>query len=261
MGIPWFMYPIVVTFGDTNVDKALYASHDMDFAAPANTPVTALVPGTISSLTAPMWGKQVGVKMDTPVNNVDYCAYLHLAAVNPQLTVGHHVNTGDLLGWVGGGTSPDMYAGTSNPTGENFLNNTFNSSRIQAGFALCYGPEYGGVGWVNFPPIDWNLNPSSIVTRAREAYVMATSITKAAYDTWNSTSHLFAGTPPPLNTGIALEWMTKYKSGVVMPPPLTYEFQSVDWAGNPIVVQEFVGIRCEDNQGTKKWYKMSGGLF
>ncbi len=109
------------------------------------------------------------------------------------------------------------------------------------------------------------------VTRARcpgnypmeELIKMATqtNISKAAYDTWNSTAFLFGGTPPPLNRGIAQSWLAHYLAGSNMPPPITQEFQSVDWSGNPIIVQLFAGLRCEWANGTGVWYKMSGGLF
>lgn len=87
------------------------------------------------------------------------------------------------------------------------------------------------------------------------------SISRAAYDTWNSTAFLFGGVPPPLNRGIAQSWLAHYLAGSNMPPPITQEFSSVDWSGNPIIVQIFAGLRCEWSNGSGIWYKMSGGLF
>lgn len=165
----WFEYPIVVPFGNPNFDAALGGSHDIDIGAPANAEITALLDGTISSIDSPSWGMQVGVKLHKPYNGIPYCSYLHLSAVKPGLKVGDTLKVGDLIGWCGGGTHADMYAGTSNPTGHNFLNDSFNSSRIQAGFALMRGPSYGHAGWENFPPVDKALDPTQIILDAVRA--------------------------------------------------------------------------------------------
>lgn len=163
----WYEYPIVVPFGNPNYDSQLGGSHDMDVAPPPNCPVTALLPGTVCDLSAPSWGKQVGLQLDTPYNGVPYMAYLHLSAINPQLVIGGHVDTGDLIGWVGGATQASQYAGTANPTGQNFLNAPIMSSQIQVGIALMRGPVYGdGSGWVSFPPIDMSLDPTQIILDA-----------------------------------------------------------------------------------------------
>lgn len=72
-------------------------------------------------------------------------------------------------------------------------------------------------------------------------------IEQSAQDTWNSTGFLFGG-PLPYNTGIANSWRDLYMNQqTVMPPPSTREFQSVDWSGNPIIVQIFASTRCEWN--------------
>jgi hypothetical protein len=165
----WYEYPIVVPFGNPNFDSNLGGSHDLDIGAPPNYPVTALLSGKVASIDTPAWGKQVGILLDSPYNGVPYCSFLHLSAVNPALSIGHHVAVGDLIGWVGGANNQAQYAGTSNPTGQNFLNDSFNSSRIQAGFALMRGPSYGHAGWEVFPPIDWSLNPTQIIMDAVRA--------------------------------------------------------------------------------------------
>lgn len=166
----WYQYPICVPFGNANYDSGLGGSHDLDVAPPANMPVTAIVSGTISDISAPDWGKQVGIKLDSPINGIGYFHHLHLSATNPSLQIGQHVKFGDLIGWVGGGNSQADYAGTSNPTGQNFTNSTNSSSRIQTGIALMNGPAYGGPGWVNFPPIDTNLDPTPVLQAARNSF-------------------------------------------------------------------------------------------
>jgi lysozyme len=169
----WFDYPICVPFGDTHYDTALWAPHDMDVQASPNTPITALLPGTVVDVSSPSWGMQVGVKLDKPYNGIPYMAYLHLAAVKPGL-LGTHVNTHDIIGWSGGATHADQYNGTSNPTGRNFLNDPSMSSQPQAGIALMRGPIYGsGAGWSTFPPIDRSLDPTQLILDARKGASMA----------------------------------------------------------------------------------------
>lgn len=143
----------------------------MDVKPPPNWPVFALLPGTISDISAPSWGKQVCLKLDTPYNGIPYMGYLHLSATNPALSVGQHIDGGTLVGWTGGGNSEADYLGTSNPTGSNFVNTTGMSSQTQAGIALHRGPAYGGVGWEQFPPIDTALDPTPLIQQARRMAV------------------------------------------------------------------------------------------
>ena len=172
MAQPWFMYDIVIQFGDPNCDIEYGGAHDLDIGAPPNYPVTALLPGHIASITdgknadgTAIWGRQVGVLLDQPYNGNPYLAYLHLSEVEPTLKVGDPVSKGDLIGWVGGASDPAQYAGTSNPTGHNFLNTPGESSRIQVGVALMRGEEYGHEGWTEYP--DPASNPTQIILDAR----------------------------------------------------------------------------------------------
>ncbi len=50
MDQPWFMYPFTIKFGDTSSNVLYGGAHDLDIGAPANYPVTALLPGTIASI-------------------------------------------------------------------------------------------------------------------------------------------------------------------------------------------------------------------
>ncbi len=175
MAKPWYDYDIVVPFGNKNYDAAIGGAHDLDIGAPPNYPVTALVSGVVSDISAPDWGKQVGIRLDTPINGVPWLHYLHLSAVNPSLAVGQRVSVGQVIGWVGGGNSQAQYSGTSNPTGQNFINSSNSSSRIQVGVALMNGPIYGGYGWETWaenPPIDHfdsPLNPTGLILASRTA--------------------------------------------------------------------------------------------
>lgn len=238
MPVDYYQYPISVPFGNTNFDVLYGGAHDLDVAAPPNTPVTALLSGTVSSLSAPEWGKQVGIQLDDPYFGVPYMAYLHLSAIAANLAVGQHISIGDTLGWSGGCNTPAQYNGTSNPTGQNFLNSPDQSSQPQCGIALMRGPEYGvGAGWIKFPPIDWSLDPTPILHR-----------TRAAAFTWHALLDL------PYDTGIARSWREKYARGELMPPPSSKEYPSKDWRGNAIIVQEFGPLRCEWD-GSPHWYR------
>ncbi len=247
MSDPWFMYPITVPFGNPNYDSKLGGSHDMDIGAPPNHPVTALLPGTVVSITEPPpdWGKQVGIQLDTPYNGVPYFGFLHLSAVNPALAVGQHVAAGDLIGWVGGANDESQYAGTSNLTGQNYCNPSFHSSQVQVGFALMRGPEYGREGWENFPPVDWALDPTPIILAARQGMNppppgrtnwMSTGQQQQAEDSWAANT-----VGAPAGTGIYAEWAHFYMNGLNFGPPLTKEYPTVDVSGNKRHLQWFAG--------------------
>ena len=237
--ITWlYAYQICVPFGNTNYDTQLYASHDLDIATPPNTPITALLPGIISSIEASNWGKTIGIMLDVSYNSIPYMGYLHLSAVNPALQIGQHVSIGGLLGWSGGCTDASQYAGTSNPTGENFLNTPDQSSQPQTGIAFMRGPSYGSIGWENFPPIDWALDPTSLVWKMR-----------AAYDTW------LHGSNSEFYGGIGQSWFEKYVYVGITPPATSGEYPSHDWAGKSIIVREFGTWRCEWSNNSAHWYK------
>jgi hypothetical protein len=153
---------VSVPYGNASYDVGMGGSHDMDLALPVDTPITALRAGTIVDLSSPAWGRQVGVALAQPVNNVPYMSYLHLDAINPALQMGQHVEAGDLIGWSGGENS--VPAGASNPTNTHFTNPLTQSSQSQIGLSLQYGPKYGsGAGWVSNPEGHPELNPSVLL--------------------------------------------------------------------------------------------------
>jgi hypothetical protein len=168
---PWFLFDICVPFGNPNFNAAFGGAHDLDIGAPPNYPVTALLPGTIVSITKPPpeWGEQIGVELKEPFNGIPFMAYLHLSAVNPELVVGQPISTGHLIGWVGGGNTEADYAGTRNPTGRNFTNPPFQSSRVQVGVALMRGKEFGLTHFNQWPPVETELDPTQIILEARQA--------------------------------------------------------------------------------------------
>jgi len=63
---------------------------------------------------------------------------------------------------------------------------------------------------------------------------------------WNSTAALFPGSAAPNYTsGISQAWRQRLYAGQRMGPPLTNEYDSTDWGGNAIKVQQFTNARCE----------------
>src|SRR5579875_1892854 len=96
----WYDYPVCVPFGNPAYDTQYGGAHDMDVATPPNTLITALVPGVVTDISAPIWGKQVCLQIAG--FSAPYMAYLHLSAVNPVLRSGFTVRAGDIIGWSGG---------------------------------------------------------------------------------------------------------------------------------------------------------------
>ncbi len=172
---PWFMSPICVPFDNTNYDTQYGGSHDMDVQTPLGTPITSIVSGTVSSLTQPTWGWQIGIQLDQAINNAPYFAYLHLGAVKPGLAVGQHVALGELIAYSGGANSTaQLGSNTNTPFGPQFIDAPAQSSQPQTGMALMRGPEYGvGAGWTTLP--DPALDPTPTLLAAQSNYLAGIS--------------------------------------------------------------------------------------
>ena len=82
---------------------------------------------------------------------------------------------------------------------------------------------------------------------------------KSANDCWDSALKNTAAGPAPKGTGIYQSWLTALVQGRFYGPPITREYDSVDWSGNHIVVQEFARARCEWS-GSPTWYTINGRL-
>jgi N-acetyl-anhydromuramyl-L-alanine amidase AmpD len=86
---------------------------------------------------------------------------------------------------------------------------------------------------------------------------------QAALDEWNSFFvHTLGKTPPPTGLGIYKSWVSRlFDEGRHIGPPITPEYESVDWNGNKIIVQQFADGRCEwDLQGNAHWFSTNGGF-
>jgi len=133
-GPAWYTYPYIANIG-TPDPYGGFPKPDVNVAAPSGTPITALLPGTVSGVNSiggaiPPYGAVVTIKLQTPINSLaTHTAYLHLRSVAPNITPGTFVNSGDIIGYSGG-TSP---AG---------------SQPAYPGFALYNGDYYGqGSAW------------------------------------------------------------------------------------------------------------------
>ncbi len=83
---------------------------------------------------------------------------------------------------------------------------------------------------------------------------------KSAQDSWDSVLKSTPAGPAPKGTGIYQAWVAALVvSGKFYGPPLTREYDSVDWNGNKITVQEFAHARCEWN-GSANWYDAHGKI-
>jgi murein DD-endopeptidase MepM/ murein hydrolase activator NlpD len=145
----WYTYTISSTFGKID-SEGNYWQPDVNFLAPWGSDVTALLPGTVTSVQRTSYGQTViTIKLDTPVNSLathEFYEHLHDATVSQ----GTHVNDGDLIGHIN-------YSGEGAPLG----------------FGLYPGDVYGsGPGW-NVLQSDLApggaglLNPLSLIQSAK----------------------------------------------------------------------------------------------
>jgi N-acetyl-anhydromuramyl-L-alanine amidase AmpD len=83
---------------------------------------------------------------------------------------------------------------------------------------------------------------------------------QAANDCWNSVLKSTVAGPAPTGTGIYQAWLAALVNGVFYGPPITHEYDTVDWNGNAITVQEFAHARCEWD-GSASWYSFTGNII
>lgn len=81
---------------------------------------------------------------------------------------------------------------------------------------------------------------------------------KAALDCWSSVLKLSNGGTPPTGTGIYESWLQSLIEGKQYGPPISHEYDSVNWDGKFIVVQEFAHARAEYDNGVTAWYSFGG---
>lgn len=95
---PWYTFSWLENFGTID-PQGNYWKPDVNVQAPGGYPITALFPGTVTSVQQTSWGQNVvTVKLDQALNYLaTHTFYEHLSSSNVQ--VGQHVNTGSLIGY------------------------------------------------------------------------------------------------------------------------------------------------------------------
>lgn len=175
--LAWLNNPISLGYGQGDI--SLGGNHLVDIKTPVGTSITAPASGTITDYSYKPWGGQVTWKLDTPINGVPYAFIIHLDSLNPNLSVGQHINAGDVLGLSGGQNS-----GGTHPESSTW------SSQPQTGFGLSNGPVYGiGAGW-NTDPLGFpQLDPT--------AYIMNLKAGASPYS--SSGTPNTSSSPPPVS--------------------------------------------------------------
>ncbi len=153
---PWYSYAFDNPIGEIEPFGG-GKKVDSNVQAPANYPITALLPGTVTNVdTSSPWGEAVTIKLDNPLNPLaTHTAYLHLS--NVDVKVGDHVNPGDFLGRNGGAVPGPQHG-------------------IPVGFALYSGDHYGyGSAWTTLlANISGSLDPYPVLQAAKSGNLQTT---------------------------------------------------------------------------------------
>lgn len=157
MATPWYQN---LTFGNYGLfpdPQGPYPKPDFNFCNPGGTPITALLPGTVTSVSPQHFGGEIGtqysvtVRNDSPPNSMaQYSAYNYV--VSPSVSVGQHLNFGDTLASSLGSGVCSAFAltdrspyGTGTFTGDPKLDPTSLVKSIQGGSVPTSGAGSGGV--------------------------------------------------------------------------------------------------------------------
>lgn len=107
----------------------------------------------------------------------------------------------------------------------------------------------------------FNYGSAEAINRNPVPAQVATDFQKrAALDCWDSFAHAIGDPSFPTGTGIYQSWLEHLIKNQQFGPPITGEYESIDWDGNPIVVQEFARARAEWHGSYCKWYGPSGEI-
>jgi hypothetical protein len=171
----WYEYDYGLLFGQG--DTGIGGEHGTDFNTPLFTPITALLPGTISGMQNDVdYGLTVTWKLDTPHNGVPYMYAIHLAALAPGIQIGTHINVGTVLGYSGGATPESLAGDLANtpyqlPAGlSNYLDGPQSSGGAHVEVGFTYNSNYGtGPGFnAGFLQQHPELNPKEFLDMIRE---------------------------------------------------------------------------------------------
>lgn len=151
---PWWDYPRVDNLGIPDPFGG-FPKPDSNIQLPDGYPVVAILPGTVTSIsTSQAWDCTVTIKLDAPLNALaTHTFYEHLGGFASGLSVGTHVNAGDLIGYNGGGQA-------------------CGSQKVPLGFGLYSGDIYGSGNAWNILMDDLSsgqnlLNPVNLLNAAK----------------------------------------------------------------------------------------------
>ncbi len=111
--------------------------------------------------------------------------------------------------------------------------------------------------------LDGTPKPSCKAFQERSANYME----QAIIDHWNSFFRQLQQLFPTQNiqlprtgTGIYSAWHKLYVGGKQLGSATSYEYNSIDWSGNPIICQDFGSWRCEWKNGNARFYGPTGTM-
>lgn len=121
---PWWDFSRIDDFGTID-PQGNFWKPDSNIQIPGNYPIVAILPGTVTSVEQTAFGGQtaITIKLDSPINSLaTHTFYEHMSG--SAVSVGQHVNQGDLIGY-------------NNPSGS-----------VPLGFGFYSGDVYGhGSDW------------------------------------------------------------------------------------------------------------------
>lgn len=169
---PWYTFPRVDNLGGVEPFGG-FPKPDSNIQIPANYPVTALLPGTVTAIDSGnvAWGGVITILLDKPINSIaTHTAYLHLAS--ELVTVGQHVSSGQLIAYNGGSSAQG-------------------SQKVPLGFALYNGDHYGqGSAWSLMTKANLNggpLDPVPLLNQAANGQLLVGNGTQGIGTTLSNT--------------------------------------------------------------------------
>lgn len=161
-GRPWYQFTNLHNYG-------VGPEHGTDLETPPDTPMTAILAGTVTDVGYYPWGGQITWQLDNPsaAHGVPYEYIIHLDAINPQIKKGSHLDAGTFLGYSGGelpgqvGNAPQLPVGYSHHATDPQYSTGWHEE-----IGLTYGPVYGtGSGYINTAQHP-EANPDFLLTQA-----------------------------------------------------------------------------------------------
>ena len=131
---------------------------------------------------------------------------------------------------------------------------------LRHGIPMRRATDSGGItGHFSMDPVNRSRCPGPYPWDALFTYLLGPTQAEwqSARDEWN---HSPLSPTPPMTTGISGDWLARVLKGQRAGPPVSPEYQSVDFNGDPIVVQQFLHARCEWQAGVGRWFDARGEI-